>query len=145
MRCSEDNAKAGKRQRKVWSQEFGESGVKKHATTFQLLPPDPSWGYRIEDKRKRAPRLPSMLRADGEEDDAALPHRDFDERGFARKIFFAEQPAGTQHVFVRVARDDADALRVCDLKCRTVDEVGVHVFAKSARERVRSINSEAQD
>ena len=61
---------------------------------------------RIEEQWISGQRLPAILRAKAEEDDAALAVDNFDQRGFALDAIAAEEPAGKERVFVFWIRSD---------------------------------------
>src|SRR5579885_579092 len=101
----------------------------------------------VEDEGERAPRLAAVLRAEADEYDAAFAESCFDDRGAAREVLRAEEPARTQNVLLTlgVARDHLGALRVRHLEGGAVDEVCVGQVRESARERVRGVNFDAED
>ena len=86
-----------------------------------------------------------MLRAEAEEDDAAMPHWDFGERDLVFEIFRAEQPAGTQQMIGGIARDDVDALRVCHLEGGAVNEIDVHILWETVRQRLFRVNLNSEN
>ncbi len=65
-------------------------------------------GEHVPDEWECRPRLSTMLRAEAEKHDAAFSKTDFGKRDLAAQFVFAKQPAGTQHVLLRVTSNHTD-------------------------------------
>src|SRR5215475_10972190 len=76
---------------------------------------------RVEQEREGRQALRAVLRAESEEDDAALTDLRLDHRRATADEFVAENPAAQQRVLrFRVTRDRAGVRRISDLEGRAV-------------------------
>src|SRR5688572_28899941 len=91
---------------------------------------------RVEQERESRQALGAVLRAETEEDDAALADIRLDHRRAAADEFIAENPAAYQRVLrFGVTRDRACARRISDLEGRAVFEPRDRFFLHPEGER----------
>src|SRR3954447_14248953 len=93
----------------------------------------------IEQETERALRLPSVLRGEAEEDDAAAPDLDLDHGGLALEVLRAEEPAALQGRPGRVPEDFRDLEArgpPLDVECERLVEVG-RKFVRNAQRQQR--------
>jgi hypothetical protein len=91
---------------------------------------------RVEQERESRQALGAVLRAESEEDDAALADIRFDHRRAAADEFIAENPAAHQRALrFGVTRDRAGARRIGDLEGRAVFKPRDRFFLHTEGER----------